>query len=68
MSYYSAFSVKKPETPQEAVSRLWRQSENLLEFISKLTRYDWHDGWDPKEFDEFNQLILKKLIIEALTP
>lgn len=64
MSYYSsaAFDMKSPEKPQETVDRIWRQSDNLQDFITKLTRCDWHDGWEPEEFEEFNRLVLKKLI------
>jgi len=66
MSYYSggAFNMKSPETPQEAVERLWRQCDNLQHFITKLTRCDWHDGWEVEEFEEFNRLVLKKLTEE----
>ena len=66
MSYYSggAFNMKSPETPQEAVDRLWIDCDSVLEFITKLTRCDWHDIWEPEEFKEFNRLVLKKLTDE----
>jgi hypothetical protein len=60
MSYYSGGA--STETPQQALDRLWSKASSLQDFVRVLTWCDWADGWSKENYEEFNTLVVEKLM------